>query len=723
MSEGKKYWAFISYSSKDRKWGQWLHRRMENYLIPSDFRGKELFDGAVLGKSLRPVFRDRDELSGSADLGGAIHEALAGSHFLVVLCSKNSAPSRWVNQEIEDFQKQGKGDRILALILDGEPNAANPEEECFPPSLRYPAEPIAGDLRKEGDGKARGFLKILAGITQVGFDDLYRRHERNMARKRTIIGCIAFGLIIFFSVLSTYAWLQKKIAEEQRDVAIERKNEVLRAVKVLNYDIGNALLDYVPVKERAKISAMVDSLLETVINEESTGIERKEKVVSLFNKVRVGLDCGADPSKLMGWALEANRLISKVAADNPDDELVYSLLIKSYMVMGDVQKNMRDLDSAQKSYEEALMLTGSFLTRSDYHVSPEYLAIHGNISWRLGDVAYRRGEISTAREHYLMAMGARQQLLDDEPDNPDFRRALSPILQCLGDLELEEGNTDKGARFYKLFRDNAEYLIEVNPDHLLHNKDMIICYFKYAELMKKLGDNEAALENYKKALSFIEKITYADPNDLRTLTLQVKASDVLGESAFNQGDMKSAYSYYNKLVNASIDLERLQPDNISYKKNTVGALFKVGKCVQEDGDEVKLFSSKRLLLEPCRAVIAAEPDNENYLKISAQDHTFVGDVIRETKGLIDAKPYYEHGYSALLQLSRVSPDPTWKRELIRYNWRMVLLMESLNLSQEGIAYAQRGLDLIRVLQEAGALDEESACKIPEFEERVRKSNI
>lgn len=57
----QEYWAFVSYSSKDRKWGEWLHRRLENYPIPAEFQGLEIFDGAVLGKNLRPVFRDRDD--------------------------------------------------------------------------------------------------------------------------------------------------------------------------------------------------------------------------------------------------------------------------------------------------------------------------------------------------------------------------------------------------------------------------------------------------------------------------------------------------------------------------------------------------------------------------------------------------------------------------------------------------------------------------------------
>ncbi|MGJ8642428.1 MAG: toll/interleukin-1 receptor domain-containing protein [Luteolibacter sp.] len=220
----KKYWAFVSYSSKDKKWGKWLHNRLESFPIPKEFRGTKLFDGAVLGKDLKPCFRDRDELSGSSDLGPAIFKALNSTRYLIVLCSPNSAKSEWVNKEIEDFKEIGGEQRILALILDGEPNSGG-DTECFPPALRYPAEPLAGDLRKEGDGKERGFLKVISGIAQLDFDVLYRRHERAQRKKRIILGVSALLLITTLSVLSIYALTQKKEAVKQTSIAVAERTQ------------------------------------------------------------------------------------------------------------------------------------------------------------------------------------------------------------------------------------------------------------------------------------------------------------------------------------------------------------------------------------------------------------------------------------------------------------------------------------------------------------------
>jgi hypothetical protein len=55
-----KYRAFISYSHADTSRAKWLHRALESFRIDKDLAGRETANGPV-SKSLRPIFRDRDE--------------------------------------------------------------------------------------------------------------------------------------------------------------------------------------------------------------------------------------------------------------------------------------------------------------------------------------------------------------------------------------------------------------------------------------------------------------------------------------------------------------------------------------------------------------------------------------------------------------------------------------------------------------------------------------
>jgi len=236
--DGFKYWAFISYSSKDKEVAIRLHKRLESYSIPRDLRGRPGRDGATVPPKIFPVFRDRDELPLSSDLGGTIHGALQASRYLIVLCSPNAASSQWVNEEILHFKRLGREDRILAVILDGEPGMAEVEgrahEECFPHALKYemgPAgeltekrsEPIGGDLRKGGDGWERVFLKAIAGIRGLGFDAFVRRQRKRKRRKQAIGGLVCLLAL----AAGVWAWDYNRLkvswyahAEEQRGVPV-----------------------------------------------------------------------------------------------------------------------------------------------------------------------------------------------------------------------------------------------------------------------------------------------------------------------------------------------------------------------------------------------------------------------------------------------------------------------------------------------------------------------
>src|SRR4051812_11968296 len=94
------YSAFISYRhvKSDREWAVWLHRSLETYRTPLRLRQ------TGVPPKLRKVFRDEDELAASADLGRSVREALALSDFLVVVCSRQTPASRWVNEEVAEFR-------------------------------------------------------------------------------------------------------------------------------------------------------------------------------------------------------------------------------------------------------------------------------------------------------------------------------------------------------------------------------------------------------------------------------------------------------------------------------------------------------------------------------------------------------------------------------------------------------------------------------------------
>lgn len=181
----KRYYAFISYSHKDSEWAKWLQHELEYYQLPATLNGRE-----GLPTSFRPIFRDEDELSGG-ELKPQISKALADSEFLIVICSPNSAQSKYVNSEIKEFIEIGKTrnedytKRIFPLIVEGKPHQEKSSPiECFPEILNAlkdlsgnEIELIAGNVN--ATNRDHAFVQILAGTLReknVQFSELWDRY-------------------------------------------------------------------------------------------------------------------------------------------------------------------------------------------------------------------------------------------------------------------------------------------------------------------------------------------------------------------------------------------------------------------------------------------------------------------------------------------------------------------------------------------------------------------
>jgi hypothetical protein len=118
-----RYRAFLSYSHRDASWGKWLHGALEGYRIDKDLVGRQTPAGAV-PKTLRPIFRDREDFSAGHSLTEQTLAALEASQFLIVICSPNAARSQYVNEEVRRFKALGRGRRVIPVIVDGKHSRA-----------------------------------------------------------------------------------------------------------------------------------------------------------------------------------------------------------------------------------------------------------------------------------------------------------------------------------------------------------------------------------------------------------------------------------------------------------------------------------------------------------------------------------------------------------------------------------------------------------------------
>ena len=191
------YDAFISYSHRDMKWGQWLQKKLETFRLP-----KDLLEKGEKPRNLK-IFRDQTDLAGVA-LETALRKELDQSEYLIVICSPASAASRWVNDEVEYFHSLGKSDKIVPFIVEGEPESNHPELECFPPGLRSREDRHVLGANIQELGKEKAFLRLASILFDVRFNRLVDRERQRKRRRIALIGgssaavlAVVLGLVIY----------------------------------------------------------------------------------------------------------------------------------------------------------------------------------------------------------------------------------------------------------------------------------------------------------------------------------------------------------------------------------------------------------------------------------------------------------------------------------------------------------------------------------------------
>lgn len=208
MKQQFKYFAFISYSSHDTKWGKRIHKKLESYSMPSTLCSQHGWKR----KPLNPIFFAPYDIQ-PGGLTEELKERLRQSRNLIVICSPHSAKSYYVGLEIEFFHQLGRTKNIHFFIIDGVPNSGDKATECFNPKIEELGIPeiLGANIHEKVYrwpwlNRERAYVQIVTKLLGVEFDSIWQRHRRMLLQK--IILWIIGVMAIWLALIGT--WMTNK---------------------------------------------------------------------------------------------------------------------------------------------------------------------------------------------------------------------------------------------------------------------------------------------------------------------------------------------------------------------------------------------------------------------------------------------------------------------------------------------------------------------------------
>lgn len=551
-----RYKAFVSYSHTDRRWARWLLRHIESYRVPRRLIGQDGRFGPVV-RRLAPLFRDREELASASDLGDGIRSALEDSAALILIASPASASSRWVNEEVLEFKRLGRGNRVFAFIVDGDPGATDGDQACFPPALRFRLgvdgeltdevlEPIAADARPVGDGRKRAVRKLIAGLLGVPYDALRRREAQRRNRRLAVVTAASLIGMAITVGLAISAYMAREDAERRRT----------QAEDLLGFMVGD-------LRESLEPLGRLD-LLDKV----------GDKATEYFSSAEGG--------------------------DVSDEGLIRQA--QALTQIGEVRLSQGRFDEALMNFEQAYERSVELLKRRPN--DGDRLFSRGQAEFWVGFVAWKREDIELARAWFTSYLETSRQLTAQDPANEDWAIELAYARHNLAVLELEFGDLDAAAR---TFEQQVKFLASIDCDAPRCDaveEDLADAITWQGLTALARGRLEDAYRFFLASRAAYSELMGRRPGDR---SLEFEYADETGNAglaAWWLGRSDEAHALFERAWKLHLALVQHDPENLRWREYCAGAALALARSWQDRGDyntAASLIDSARSNLDPLMA--------------------------------------------------------------------------------------------------------------------------
>lgn len=491
--------AFVSYSHVDAKAARKLHRKIENYRLP--LRLRNILSNTLPGRSdgrMGKVFRDREDLPAAQDLSQSVKAALQTSEALIVLCSPDAKNSPWVAREITLFRSLHPDRPILAAIIRGEP------EDAFPVPLTQGNEPLAADLRKEGDGWRLGFLKIIAGIASLPLDALVQRDTQRQLRSVMAITGSALAAMVIMGAMTIFSLQQRNEAQHQRAEA-------------------EGLIEYMLTDLRDELKGSIGKLavMQRVNKRALEYYERQGRLssfspVNLERRARVigamGIDANDQGRYDLGrkWIEEWHRTTKAILQKEPEnpDRIFSHAQSENRLALLDYRNGNRE--AALSGFLRAKR-TLDRIPAAELK-NPTWLKLSALISGNLCASTMRLENLDNFKIQYcLKAVSESQKIIDISPQKNEYQYDLIFHLTWLGEGYARINNQVLAKKHWEDAAKRVEELVTVNPENILFREQKMEIYAYLAEVSP--SEKKQLIDV---ALTIANELIFIDP-DSQTL--------------------------------------------------------------------------------------------------------------------------------------------------------------------------------------------------------------
>lgn len=684
-----KHRVFFVFSKADVPAAYAIQRELQAVRVPAELVGKDTPFGPVPAE-LESIYRYGDDLP-AMEVEALTEPAIAAlteSAFLVVLCSPEAVKSDHVNEAIRRFKLMGRSDRIIPMIIAGEPRHA--DNECFPATLRYkltaegslsiepedPVAPVVIDARQDGQGREQATRKLAATLLGIDEADLPATAVQPAAPEPVAVAPVIAAAVPAASepampAVSTVPFTGADKAEPAAgadkaepavgsELVVAPKASELADESVMPAEIATTA--QTPRKRRrSRLGKAVAALLLLIAVLTGAFMWGRRELATnpplLDRTLATGTDAttrmlafadrfGLPRAALIGLADSSEWTLRELADLGPDTPMRRYREAAMYLALARQDEAIGRPDIARQRTEKAKALLAA--------VKPQELdqAEQGRdvalAQLAVGNALVARGANEEALAILRPSLAVMERRKEAAANDPERQRDLSLAIIAVGDVLLAKSMPDAAMQQYREALTLRQELAAREPKDETARRDLSLVYERIGDVRAAKGDTGDALEDYRKSLAL--RLAAVDPGSSGDWQHQLSVS-------FNKiGDMLVARNVLDEALNnyrAGLALQLAAPVSDSGARRNLSVSYeRIGDLLRMQRNWDEALAAFRQSLAIRESLAAADPANLRWTRDLSVSYERIGDVLLARTETDDAIAAYRTSLSLRERLAK-----------------------------------------------------------------------
>lgn len=344
------------------------------------------------------------------------------------------------------------------------------------------------------------------------------------------------------------------------------------------------------------------------------------------------------------------------AATETTNGLVTKLALRFKNITGVPATVIKEIFDQTRELQEQLLSTGevSAPLRRSYSRALNFSA----------DTLQTVGDNKAALAAAEKARGILQQLLTENPNDPDWQVAFASSYNRIGLALRDLGRTEEALAAYRTTIGLLKALLVTNPGATPAERDLALVYSRIGYLMDDQGKFGDALESFNESLAIHKTLVAQNPDNNEYKADLAGGFRAVGLQLLRNGKLDEALSTFREALAIAKALSEKEPTSTIRKSALANIQRNTGDVFKERGNFDDALAAYQEAREINKKRVAADAGDTAALRDLVVQDESIGDLLVLLRRYDEASATYREGLDAAKSL--VGKDPTnvtWQRDL------------------------------------------------------------